>query len=286
MNSRQVDAILDLSETLSFTKTSRNLFLWQPTLTYQIHAVENELGFPLFVRNKAGVDLTPAGKAFVKSLRRLRSEYQTALEEAQNYSENYTDDIVLSLPYRSAIFLLPQAMILMEKVSPTTLITPRFGWRNRLEEFLSGRIDKDIRDLKAYPFYESRIYLVVNKEDVLAKRASVGPEDLLGRKLMVGGGSQKSLKKVQKRMIEEYHIAHFNSDDHDTTLTNIAANKGIVLAPGYLHDRNDGFCWIPFECEERIQCGLFVKESNRKKTIPTFIAILKEVYAKANIQDL
>lgn len=295
MTSKQIEALLDLAETFSFTKTSRNLFIAQPTLTYQINSLEAELGFKLFDRSQNGVSLTPAGKSFVKNVRRLRGEYKRALEEAQNYSENYTDDIVISLPYRSAISLLPQAIIKMSEQSPSTLITPRFGWRNRLNDFLSGQIDilfedyeevKNLKDVEIIPFYESKIYLICNKEDVLSAKSLIEPSDLIDRKLMVGGGSQLNLKKVQNMMINQYHVAHFNSDDHDTTLTNIEAYKGVVLAPGFLHDRNDVFCWIPFNCKEKIQCCLAVKKTNNRANIKLFIDILLNLYKEANIEDL
>lgn len=76
------------------------------------------------------------------------------------------------------------------------------------------------------------------------------PEDLNGRTLMVGGPSQLPLRRLQQRMIETQDIQYFNSDDHDTSLTNVAAGRAIVLSPGFLNDHTGEFTWIPFDCEE------------------------------------
>ncbi len=162
---------------------------------------------------------------FIDSLRIINGEYKKAVEQAQNYSDKYSDDIVISLPYRSAIHLLPQAIKEMAKVNPSTWITPKFGWANRLNDFLNGDVDilfgdyealKNIKGIKIIHFYQSRIYLVCNKDDPLATKKVIRSQDLLGRTLMVGGGSQRQLKIVQERVLNEVSIPFFNSDDHDT----------------------------------------------------------------------
>ena len=57
-------------------------------------------------------------------------------------------------------------------------------------------------------------------------------------------------------MIEEVGVDFFTSHDHETTLTNVAAGRGVCLAPGFLDDHNGEFAWTLFDCEERIPCVL------------------------------
>lgn len=271
------------------------MYLSQPTLTYQVDAAEDELKFKIFDRSQKNVSITPAGKMFIDSLRIINGEYKKAVEQAQNYSDKYSDDIVISLPYRSAIHLLPQAIKEMAKVNPSTWITPKFGWTNRLNDFLNGDVDilfgdyealKNIKGIKIIHFYQSRIYLVCNKDDPLAAKKVIHSQDLLGRTLMVGGGSQRQLKIVQERVLNEVSIPFFNSDDHDTTLTNVAADKAVVLAPGFLHERSDGFVWIPFDCHEMIDCCLATKEQDNRKIITDFIDILMDLYRDIDLLSL
>lgn len=295
MNTKQIEIILTISETLNFTKAADILFISQPTLTYQINSIEEELKFKIFDRTQKSVSITPAGKTFIESLRNIDNEYKRAVEQAQNYSTRYKDDIVISLPYRSAIHLLPEAIIEMGNKMPSTLITPKFGWTNRLNEFLNGEVDilfddyetlKNIKGIKIIHFYQSRIYLICNKDDPLAKKNIIHSSDLKNKTLMVGGGSQRQLKIVQDRVLNEINIPFFNSNDHDTTLTNIAANKAIVLAPGFLHDRNDGFAWIPFDCHETIDCCLAFKEDDNRESLKTFIKTILDLYKDIDILSL
>lgn len=63
MTDRQLRCFLALYETLNFSVAARQLFLTQPTLSYQIRTLEEELGTPLFVRTTCRVEPTQAGPA-------------------------------------------------------------------------------------------------------------------------------------------------------------------------------------------------------------------------------
>ena len=104
-------------------------------------------------------------------------------------------------------------------------------------------------------------------------------QDLAGRTLMVGGGSPIALQKVQQRVIHNIQISYFNSADHDTTLTNVAANLGICLAPGFLNDHNPDYAWTPFDCEETISCVLCTHKDDARKAVRDFVKLLREHYS-------
>ena len=80
-------------------------------------------------------------------------------------------------------------------------------------------------------------------------------------------------------MLQHLHLDHFNSNDHDTTLTNIASHKGICLAPGFLNDHNDEFAWTPFDCKETISCVIATHASDKRAVVSEFIKILQNCYA-------
>ena len=98
---------------------------------------------------------------------------------------------------------------------------------------------------------------------------------------MVGGGSPNALKAVQHRLIACGKIDYFNSADHDTTYVNIAAGRGICLAPGFLNDHSGQFAWIPFDCEEHFECVLCTHKTDARQSLASFINILKKLYRDA-----
>ena len=76
-------------------------------------------------------------------------------------------------------------------------------------------------------------------------------------------------------------IRYFNSPDHDTTLTNVAAGMGVCLAPGFLNDHSGQFAWIPFDCKERFSCVLCTHRDDRRASVRDFLATLQKLYADA-----
>lgn len=287
MTFKDIDYILELAQTQNFNRAAENLYTTQPTLSYHIKATEDELGFQIFSRSNKGAVLTPAGSQFCTTLRNVRAELKKAIEQAQNFSSRYSENITISSSYRSAIYDLPRVIRKFAQLYPSISITPVYSAENSIELFLKGETDiafaleetvRKIPDIQTHPFYQSPIYLISQLDDPIAEKACVKAEDLMGRTLMVGGGSPAALRKVQQRVISTVEVDYFNSADHDTTLTNVAANLGICLAPGFLNDHNPEFAWTPFDCEETISCVLCTHKDDTREIVQELVKLLQEQY--------
>ena len=287
MLTKQMDYILELSRTLNFSSAAENLFISQPTLSYQIKTLEEELGFVIFERRGRIVDLTPAGKEFCETLQHIRNELQRAIEQGQSFSAKYSETITIGMSVRSMLRYLPEAIRRFSTSNPTTNVVPYFQYYGMYDSFLRG--EKDIlfalyetvrryHELRFHKLYTSHIYLVTMPDDPLAGKKRIRPEDLSGRTLMVGGGSPNALRAVQQRVIQEMQVEYFNSPDHDNTLTNIAAGKGVVLAPGFLNDHSGQFAWIPFDCPEDFPCVLCTHSDDQRGEVLAFVHTLQELY--------
>ena len=290
MTTKQIDCCIELAHTLNFSRAAENLFVSQPTFSYQIRLLEQEIGFAVFERSGKGAALTPAGAQFVTFLAGMREDLKRAIEQGQNFSAKYQDTISVSLMVRQAVFFLPEAMRLLAETHPEVQITPLFQYENGVEAFLRHEADvlfalkeqtRQIPNIRVHELFESRIYLIAQRDDPLAQKNRISGEDLFGRTLMVGGGSPPALKAVQHRLIATGKIDYFNSADHDTTLTNIAAGRGVCLAPGFLNDHSGQFAWIPFDCEERFSCVLCTHRDDNRPSLAAFLSILKRLYADA-----
>ena len=135
MNSKQIDCILMLAQTLNFNRAAENLYITQPTLTYHIKTAEEEIGFPIFHRSGKGAALTPAGQQFCLVLGNLRDELKRAIEQGQNNSRRYHANLTVGLPMRSAIYFLPQAIEEFEHTHEGISVTPEFIPLHSMDRF-------------------------------------------------------------------------------------------------------------------------------------------------------
>ena len=290
MTTKQIDYCIELARTLNFSRAAENMFVSQPTLTYQIKLLEDEVGFAIFERSGKGATLTPAGAQFVSFLTGMREDLKRAIEQGQNYSASYKDSISICLMIRQAVYFLPESIRLFAEEYPEVQITPRFQYENSLDVFLTNETDilfalkedtRQIPGIKVHDLFESYIYLITQRDDPLASKNLIREEDLYGRTLMVGGGSPPALRAVQHRLIATGRINYFNSADHDTTLTNVAAGRGICLAPGFLNDHSGQFAWIPFDCKESFSCVLCTHREDHRESLQAFLDLLKSLYREA-----
>ncbi len=290
MNTKQIDYCIELAHTLNFSRAAENCFVSQPTFSYQIRLLEEEVGFAIFERGGKGASLTPAGEQFTQYLTGMREELKRAIELGQNFSARYTDNISICLMVRQAVYFLPEAIRRFGNDMPGVQITPVFQYENGIETFLKGEADvflaleeqtRHIPGINVHMLFDSRIYLIADRNDPLASKDLIREEDLYGRTLMVGGGSPPALKQVQQRLISSGRIDYFNSPDHDSTYINVASGRGICLAPGFLNDHSGLLSWIPFDCEERFHLVLCTHKTDSRKSLDHFIETLQSLYREA-----
>ncbi len=290
MTTKQIDYCIELARTLNFSRAAENLFVSQPTFSYQVKLLEEEIGFPVFERSGKGAYLTPAGVQFVSFLTGMREDLKRAIEQGQNFSARYQDSISICMSVRQALYFLPEAMRLFAERMPEVQIIPIFQYGKSMELFLRNEADvafalkdftRQVAGIRTHDLFESRIYLIADKDDPLASKNLIREEDLYGRTLMVGGGSPQALREVQHRLISSGKIQYFNSADHDTTLTNVAAGRGVCLAPGFLNDHSGQFAWIPFDCSVSFSCVLCTHRDDNRASLKLFLDILKELYQDA-----
>ncbi|MBO7425302.1 MAG: LysR family transcriptional regulator, partial [Clostridiales bacterium] len=141
MNTKQIDYCIELAKTQNFSRGAENMFVSQPTFSYQIRLLEEEVGFSIFERNGKGASLTPAGQQFVSYLTGMREEMKRAIEQGQNFSAKYNDNISIVMMVRQALYFLPEAIRVFEKEQPGVQITPMFNYGHGLESFLKNEAD-------------------------------------------------------------------------------------------------------------------------------------------------
>jgi LysR family transcriptional regulator, flagellar master operon regulator len=81
MNIELAKTFLEIVSTGSFIRASERLNVGQTTVSARIRLLEQELGRPLFIRDKTGASLTPAGEQFLRYAPLFVQLWQRALQQ-------------------------------------------------------------------------------------------------------------------------------------------------------------------------------------------------------------
>lgn len=83
MNTDQIETFLTVVSEGSFLNASRQLNVAQSTVSERIRQLEHEFNTYLFVRNRAGAKLTPAGHRFIPYARNWVSIVEKARRDIE-----------------------------------------------------------------------------------------------------------------------------------------------------------------------------------------------------------
>jgi DNA-binding transcriptional LysR family regulator len=94
---------LEIVSTGSFVRASERLNVGQTTVSARMRLLEQQLGRPLFVRNKSGATLTPAGERFLRYAPTFvqlwqRARHQVALPPGHRAALAIASEVTLSRP--------------------------------------------------------------------------------------------------------------------------------------------------------------------------------------------
>ena len=95
MDLRHLRYFVAVAEELSFTRAAQRLHIAQPPLSTQIRGLEEELGAPLFVRDKRRVFLTQAGHELLRRARAVLGAAEEAKTATRNAAAGRTGRVAL-----------------------------------------------------------------------------------------------------------------------------------------------------------------------------------------------
>lgn len=97
MDVRGLRYFVQVVESGSLTKASRQFFVAQPALSQQIARLEDEVGKPLLVRSARGVVPTPNGAALYRHAKLILRQLDEAVLIARQESSNVKGRVTLGL---------------------------------------------------------------------------------------------------------------------------------------------------------------------------------------------
>ena len=111
MNLKQLEAFVQVSESGSFSKAAKEIFLTEPTISAHISSLEKELNVRLFIRNTKEVSLSDDGKDLYRYAKQI-TDLEKAIEE-RFYMDSDDGKHVITIAASTipAQYLLPKVLM-------------------------------------------------------------------------------------------------------------------------------------------------------------------------------
>lgn len=238
METRSLLYFIAVAEEKNIGRASARLHITQPALTRQIHALEEELGVPLFNRTSAGMGITPAGTALLQHARTIRLELENAKKNALQADDEQRVQMDIGV-YGSAIFsVIPQVLSLFAQTHPNVEFRLHNARKDQLIELLrQGKIllafDRYLPqepDMVVEVVYGEDLYVALHKDHPLASREIIDMQDLTDEP-RVGANFDEAMASGLSRFFgTKPRIVH-RADDVLTTLSLVSCGFGITFAP-------------------------------------------------------
>lgn len=110
MDLRQMRYFLAVAEERHLGRAAERLHMAQPPLTRQIHALEDELGAPLFTRTPKGMELTEAGQTLLDEVPNLLALAQRARERTRAAGRGETGRLDVGLFGSGVLDVIPRLL--------------------------------------------------------------------------------------------------------------------------------------------------------------------------------
>ena len=296
MNLKQLEAFVQVSESGSFSKAAKELFLTQPTISAHISSLEKELNVRLFIRNTKEVSLSDDGKDLYRYAKQI-TDLEKAIEERFYMdSDDGKHFITIAASTIPAQYLLPKVLMCYRERYPKEQIKIM---ETDSSEVVTQVVDHMVdvgftgtvlekKHCKYIPFYKDELAVITpdTPEYRILKEQNRDDIDWIKRKPLIlreeGSGTRKEAEKQLKNAgisMEALDIVA-SIANQETIKKSVKQGMGITVLSRLAAEDEDGLLIFPIPgADEGRDINLaYNKNYQMTRSADRFIRIVKEVY--------
>ena len=296
MNLKQFEALVQVSESGSFSKAAKELFLTQPTISAHISSLEKELNVRLFIRNTKEVSLSDDGKDLYRYAKQI-TDLEKAIEERFYMdSDDGKHFITIAASTIPAQYLLPKVLMCYRERYPKEQIKIM---ETDSSEVVTQVVDHMVdvgftgtvlekKHCKYIPFYKDELAVITpdTPEYRILKEQNRDDIDWIKRKPLIlreeGSGTRKEAEKQLKNAgisMEDLDIVA-SIANQETIKKSVKQGMGITVLSRLAAEDEDGLLIFPIPgADEGRDINLvYNKNYQMTRSADRFIRIVKEVY--------
>lgn len=197
MDFKDLTYILAVADNKSVTEAANKLYISQPSLSYIISKVEDELGVKLFYRKTNPITLTYAGQLYVETAREILGKMENLKRQLNDVGIGEKGQINIGIPTERAGYMLPKVLEKFNEQYPemeVRLMESRSS--AMLEELDKGKISLAVLPGRDEDYPANMMCEQIYKENILL----IGGDNSISKDLIVGEHADGLLQADLKRM--------------------------------------------------------------------------------------
>jgi LysR family transcriptional regulator, hca operon transcriptional activator len=222
----------------------RRLHTSQPSLSRQIRDLERQLGAELLSRSVSGVELTPAGKAFLDHARLALMQVDAAVEAAHRAARPAKKTLAIGFLTGQEVNWLPEAMRILRHELPSIEVTISSQTSPDLAQgLLRGKLDlafmrpeAQMPDLDYSVIVKEPLSVALPSDHRLASQDAIALRDLAGETFIGMSNTAPTLRAIIDEYLQQsgLHIKQTHRVDNlAMAMSFIASTRGVALVPEY-----------------------------------------------------
>jgi LysR family hca operon transcriptional activator len=296
MELRHLRYFVAVAEAGSLTVAAeQRLHTSQPSLSRQIRDLEDEVGTRLLTRRARGIELTPAGRAFLDHAHSVLSQVEAASEAARRVAHPAKPCFSMGFLTGHELTWMPETLQILRDELPNIDVMISSQYSPLLADGLAkGKIDaaflrreQGAPDLAFRLLVKEPLMVILPSDHRLAARKAISPRDLVGETFVIVSHTAPVLRAVIDNYLKRsgLNITPAHEADHVTMgISLIMSTRGVGLLPAYTQN------FLPSSVTSRplkgntptVELVLGYKKSNQSPILKLLLSRLDELVARVS----
>lgn len=295
MNLNQLYYFQMVARLQHFTQAAEMLHVTQPSVSYAIHSLQDELGVKLFQDHGRRVELTKYGQIFLEYVEKSLGELDRGIQHVQKLTGEQEGRIDIGYVFPLASYYIPHMVRRFLNIegnrskqftyyqgNTSVLID---GLKHQKFDVVFGSYQSDEPELEFYPLIKQDLKLIVPPEHPLAGHASVELSEMLPYPMIFyndDGGLGRTTREIFTEAGIQPNIVSQASNEL-ALYGLVAENLGISLAADIREIKQFNVKAVPVnhpKCTRYVYM-VYLKDHYLSPAVHSFLQ-----YMKAHVQDI
>jgi LysR family transcriptional regulator, hca operon transcriptional activator len=296
MELRHLRYFIAVAEAGSLTlAAARKLHTSQPSLSRQIRDLEEKVGAQLLTRRARGIELTPAGQAFLEHARSVLAQVEAAIEAARRVAHPDKPRFAMGFQIGHELTWMPEALRILRDELPNIDVMISSQYSPQLANaLLKGTLDaaflrreQGMPQLAFRPLVKEPLMVVLPSDHRLAARRAISPADLVAETFVAVSDRAPVLRAVIDDYLKRSRINITPGHEVDNVVMGvslIASTGGVALLPAYAQNfLTRSVTSRPLKGDApTVELVLGYKKSNESPILKILLSRLDELVARVS----